>query len=182
MKIRRTDSKIYIARFQIRVLVRFGSVWFWLVTVLLLSALGIFCCVLFIRNWEFDGRSPSVFVKQIICDSCINFVWDNYIFPKTRGNKNKQWTHSTPVKPSSLYVRSWWQWNSFANTCWYYLSNSCIRIKPTTGLIYPGWYSLRPRVYIYSSPCPLQCIYNKTLFFFWKKPTIMMKNDTLYPI
>ena len=26
-----------------------------------------------------------------------NFACDNYIFPKTRGNKNKQWTHSTPV-------------------------------------------------------------------------------------
>ena len=27
-----------------------------------------------------------------------NFACDNYIFPKTRGNKNKQWTHSTLVK------------------------------------------------------------------------------------
>ena len=26
-----------------------------------------------------------------------NFACDKYIFPKTRGNKNKQWTHSTPV-------------------------------------------------------------------------------------
>ena len=26
-----------------------------------------------------------------------NFACDNYIFPKTRRNKNKQWTHSTPV-------------------------------------------------------------------------------------
>ena len=25
-----------------------------------------------------------------------NFACDNYIFHKTRGNKNKQWTHSTP--------------------------------------------------------------------------------------
>ena len=24
------------------------------------------------------------------------FACDNYIFPKTRGKKNKQWTHSTP--------------------------------------------------------------------------------------
>ena len=31
-----------------------------------------------------------------------NFVCDNYIFPKTRANKNKQWTHSTPVKLSAL--------------------------------------------------------------------------------
>ena len=27
-----------------------------------------------------------------------NFACDNYIFPKTRGNKNKQWTDSTPRK------------------------------------------------------------------------------------
>ena len=28
----------------------------------------------------------------------LNFARDNYIFPKTRGNKNKQWTHSAPLK------------------------------------------------------------------------------------
>ena len=28
----------------------------------------------------------------------LNFACENYIFPKTRGSKNKQWTHSTPVK------------------------------------------------------------------------------------
>ena len=27
-----------------------------------------------------------------------NFACDNYIFPKTRGNKNKQLTHSTPLR------------------------------------------------------------------------------------
>ena len=26
-----------------------------------------------------------------------NFACDNYVFPKTRGNKNKLWTYSTPV-------------------------------------------------------------------------------------
>ena len=26
-----------------------------------------------------------------------NFACGNYIFPKTRGNKNKQWVHSTPL-------------------------------------------------------------------------------------
>ena len=30
-----------------------------------------------------------------------NFACGNYIFPKTRGNKNKPWTHSTPLKQSS---------------------------------------------------------------------------------
>ena len=27
-----------------------------------------------------------------------NFACGNYIFPKTRGNKNKPWTHSTLLK------------------------------------------------------------------------------------
>ena len=27
-----------------------------------------------------------------------NFAVGNYILPKTRGNKNKPWTHSTPLK------------------------------------------------------------------------------------
>ena len=27
-----------------------------------------------------------------------NFACGNYIFPKTKGNKNKPWTHSTPLK------------------------------------------------------------------------------------
>ena len=31
-----------------------------------------------------------------------NFACDNYIFSKTRGNKNKQWTHSTPVKGTEM--------------------------------------------------------------------------------
>ena len=30
-----------------------------------------------------------------------NFACDNYIFPKTKGNKNKQWTHSTPLNLST---------------------------------------------------------------------------------
>ena len=33
-----------------------------------------------------------------------NFACDNYVFPKTRGNKNKQWTHSTPLKGSRCYT------------------------------------------------------------------------------
>ena len=30
------------------------------------------------------------------------FACDNYIFPKTRGHKNKQCTHSTPLNPCVL--------------------------------------------------------------------------------
>ena len=32
-----------------------------------------------------------------------NIACDNYIFPKTRGNKNKQWTHSTPIEWLSYF-------------------------------------------------------------------------------
>ena len=31
-----------------------------------------------------------------------NFACGNYIFHKTRGNKNKPWTHSTPLKPPQV--------------------------------------------------------------------------------
>ena len=34
-----------------------------------------------------------------------NFACDNYIFPKTRGNKNKQRTHSTPLNDSDIVTR-----------------------------------------------------------------------------
>ena len=30
----------------------------------------------------------------------------NYIFPKTRGNKNNPWTHSTPLKVETLWFKS----------------------------------------------------------------------------
>ena len=30
------------------------------------------------------------------------FACGNYIFPKTKGNKNKPWTHSTPLSPTIL--------------------------------------------------------------------------------
>ena len=61
--------------------VRFGSVRY-MVTVLLIAwlGLGVFCCVLFIRNCEFERRSPSVFDKQIIRDlvSCVVVTYITY--------------------------------------------------------------------------------------------------------
>ena len=33
-----------------------------------------------------------------------NFACDNYIFPKTRINKNHQWTHSTPLNKKNLVI------------------------------------------------------------------------------
>ena len=40
------------------------------------------------------------------------FACDNYIFPKTRGNKNKQCTHSTPLKvaPKCLLQNNNYLW------------------------------------------------------------------------
>ena len=34
-----------------------------------------------------------------------NFAYGKYIFPKTMGNKNKPWTHSTPLKSELDYTR-----------------------------------------------------------------------------
>ena len=33
-----------------------------------------------------------------------NFACGNYIFPKTRGNKNKPWTHSTPLNAMNMIL------------------------------------------------------------------------------
>ena len=41
-----------------------------------------------------------------------DFARDNYIFPKTRGNKNKQWTHSIPIKDISVLYILGHQYNS----------------------------------------------------------------------
>ena len=55
----------------------FSSVWFWLVTVLfyLLFCLWVFSWVIFIRNREFDGRIPSVFVKERIHDLVASIIF-----------------------------------------------------------------------------------------------------------
>ena len=51
---------------------------------------------------DFQKRKQLHFseVKYLNYTKKRNFACDNYIFPKTRGNKNKQWTHSTPLKLS----------------------------------------------------------------------------------
>ena len=42
-----------------------------------------------------------------------NPACDNYSFPKTRGNKNKQYTHSTPFKKKWWeFEEKWGKWNS----------------------------------------------------------------------
>ena len=56
-----------------------------------------------ILKFDFQKRKQLRFseVNYLNYTKRPNFAGDNYSFPKTRGNKNKQWTHSrahsTPV-------------------------------------------------------------------------------------
>ena len=52
-----------------------------------------------ILEFDFQKRKQLRFSKSKLSKlhKKPNFACDNYIFPKTRGNKNKQWTYSTPV-------------------------------------------------------------------------------------
>ena len=44
-----------------------------------------------------------------------NFACGNYIFPKTRGNKNKPWTHSTPLKGIESESNNIFLWHELEN-------------------------------------------------------------------
>ena len=57
-----------------------------------------------ILKFDFQKRKQLRFseVKYLNYTKKPNFACDNYIFPKTKGNKNKQWTHSTPVNDSII--------------------------------------------------------------------------------
>ena len=61
-----------------------------------------------ILNFDFQKREQLRFseVNYLNYTKRLNFACGNYVFPKTRGNKNKPWTHSTPLKPTlSTFVR-----------------------------------------------------------------------------
>ena len=53
-----------------------------------------------ILKFDFQKREQLGFseVNYLNYTKRPNFACGNYIFPKTRGNKNKPWTHSTPLK------------------------------------------------------------------------------------
>ena len=53
-----------------------------------------------ISKFDFQKRKQLRFfeVNYLSYTKKINFACGNYIFPKTRWNKNKPWTHSTPLK------------------------------------------------------------------------------------
>ena len=57
-----------------------------------------------ILKFDFQKREQLCFseVNYLNYTKRPNFACGNYIFPKTRGNKNKPWTHSTPLKLSYL--------------------------------------------------------------------------------
>ena len=53
-----------------------------------------------ILKFDFQRKEQLRFseVNYLTTQKRPNFACGNYIFPKTRGNKNKPWTHSTPLK------------------------------------------------------------------------------------
>ena len=54
-----------------------------------------------ILKFDFQKRKQLLFFWSKLSKlhkKRLNFACDNYIFPKTRGNKNKQCTHFTPLK------------------------------------------------------------------------------------
>ena len=53
-----------------------------------------------ILKFDFQKRKQLRFseVNYLNYTKRPNFACGNYIFPKTRGNKNTPWTHSTPLK------------------------------------------------------------------------------------
>ena len=55
-----------------------------------------------ILKFDFQKRKQLRFseVNCLTTQKRPNFACGNYIFPRTRGKKNKQWTHSTPLKVS----------------------------------------------------------------------------------
>ena len=52
-----------------------------------------------ILKFDFQKREQLRFseVNYLNYTKKTQFACGNYIFPKTRGNKNKPWTHSTPL-------------------------------------------------------------------------------------
>ena len=57
-----------------------------------------------ILKFDFQKREQLRFceVNYLNYTKRRNFACGNYIFPKTGGNKNKPWTHSTPLKVTVL--------------------------------------------------------------------------------
>ena len=61
-----------------------------------------------ILKFDFQKREQLCFSEENYLNYTKrpNFACGNYIFPKTRGNKNKPWTHSTHLKGGGfLYFR-----------------------------------------------------------------------------
>ena len=62
-----------------------------------------------ILKFDFQKRKQLRFSEvnyRKLLQQLPNFACGNYIFPKTRGNKNKPWTHSTPLKLILLHGKA----------------------------------------------------------------------------
>ena len=55
-----------------------------------------------ILKFDFQKREQLLFSEVETTRKRPNFACDNFIFPKTRGNKNKPCTHSTPLKGTQM--------------------------------------------------------------------------------
>ena len=61
-----------------------------------------------ILKFDFQKREQLHFseVNYLNYTKRPNFACGNYIFPKTSGNKNKPWTHSTPLNKRLSYLNA----------------------------------------------------------------------------
>ena len=82
-----------------------------------------------ILKFDFQKREQLRFseVNYLNYAKTQNFACGNYIFPKTRGNKNKPWTHSTPLK-GVLHL-----WALFLKTLCIFSKNKAISDKVSYG-------------------------------------------------
>ena len=79
----------------------------WLKNVKNRSKIALFFQMSAILKFDFQKREQLRFseVNYLNYTKRPNFARGNYIFPKTRGKKNKPWTHSTPLNSSMESVK-----------------------------------------------------------------------------
>ena len=58
-----------------------------------------------ILNFDFQKRKQQHFPDEKLSPKRHNFACNNYIFPKIRANKNKQWTHLVALKNEIIVFR-----------------------------------------------------------------------------
>ena len=91
-------------------LVQYGSGWSRFYQ---LSGLGVFCCVLFVRNWEFDERSPSVWSNRYPRFSCIMYCYNSYRQLTSKNLEVNSVPYVSQQREKSLAICTWdfpWQY------------------------------------------------------------------------